>query len=276
MTDTTNAAVPVIDDANFEMYTENAPWGGRCGTVAPKHGYKSVVPFSVPLIPREQWPQLIAEQARTQSRLSDLVAAGDRGQPIPHLDQNGQGFCWAYSTAHAIIACSARDGQPYRRLSAHAVACKIKNFRDQGGWNPLSAEFAINRGFPTVETWPEQSMSRSYDTAETWEEAKRYRITEGYMDLTPRAWDRNLTFDQLATCLLCRIPCPVDFMWWGHSVCALDLLEVDGSRPLHDIARWGVGIWNSWKNWGRNGYGIIKGRKAVPDGACAVGVVTQS
>ena len=270
------AGLVVIDDDNFRDHLEGGSEAkdGLCGTIAPRGGYRSVRRFDVPLIPRSEWPERIAQMEREQSRLSDLMNRGDNGQQIKHLDQNGQGYCWAYSTATAITACRARDGQPYHRLSAHAVACRIKNFRDQGGWNPQSAEFAMEHGYPTVATWPEKSMSRSHNNERTWDEAKNFRITEGFMDLAPSAWDRNLTFDQLMTCLLKRIPCPTDFMWWRHSVCALDPIEVDSSRPLSDPNRWGVGIGNSWRGWGTNSYGVLKGRKAIPDGACAVSAVT--
>jgi len=185
--------------------------------------------------------------------------------------------CWAYSTAAAIIACRIRDNQPYVRLSAHAVAFKIKNGKDQGGWNPLSVEFAIKTGYPDVSVWPEKSMNRTHDNTATWLNAARNKIVDGWMELTPPVYDRNLTFDQLMTCLLLRIPCPVDYSWWGHSVCAVDPVEVDSSLPLSDIRRWGVRIWNSWTdNWGTLGMGVLAGNKAVPNGATACKGTTQS
>lgn len=275
----------VIDDSNWLEHVEARVDGNLMGrgyvprdyTRNPVGSYAGVKPFDLPLIPRNEWSSRIKDRVESQSTLADLRTIGDNGKHIKSLDQNGNGFCWAYSTAAAITACRIRDNQPYVRLSAHAVACKIKNFRDEGGWNPLSVEFAIKNGYPDVSAWPEKSMSRQYDTTATWLNAARHKITDGWMDLTPPVYDRNLTFDQVFTSVLLHIYCPVDYNWQGHSVCAVDPIEVDSSLPLSDINRWGLRIWNSWTdNWSALGMGVYRGNKAVPDGATACKGTTQS
>lgn len=273
----------VIDDSNWQQFAgrDIVVDGDRMGRgmthdyEAEPVGFGAVQDFDIPLIPRDEWRERIAHMKATKTRLSDIRNVGNDGRLIDAYDQNGQGYCWAYSTMAAITMARAVANEPYVRLSGHAVGCKIKSWRDEGGWNPLSVQFAIEHGYPPVSHWPEKSMSRQYDTPETWAEAKKYRITEGFMQLRPAVYDRNLTFDQLMTCLLLRIPCPVDLMWWRHSVCAIDPLDYGGS--IHDQNTWGIGILNSWRNsWGENGYGEIRGRKAVPDGATAIKVVTLS
>jgi hypothetical protein len=275
----------VIDDDNYEQYIDATIDGNLMGkgyverdySRDPVGSYEGVSEFNIPLIPRNEWSSRIKDIEQSQSTYADLRTIGNRGEHVKSLDQNGQGYCWAYSTASAITCCRIRDNQPYVRLSAHAVAFKIKNGRDEGGWNPLSVEFAIKNGYPDVSAWPEKSMSRQYDTTATWLNASRHKIVDGWMELTPPVYDRNLTFDQLMTCLLLRIPCPVDYSWWRHSVCACDGAEVDSSLPLSDIRRWGVRIWNSWTdNWGTQGMGVLVGNKAVPNGATACKGVTQS
>jgi len=88
------------------------------------------------------------------------------------------------------------------------------------------------------------------------------------MDMDVAAYDRELSFDQVATCLLSRIPVVVDFNWWSHSVCGCDLVELDRSLELYDVNRWGIRIWNSWRDsWGTAGMGVLAGNKARPDGA---------
>lgn len=276
----------VIDDNNWQHYAGDVIVDGdRMGRgmdhdynaePSPVGAVEGVEPFDIPVIPREEWPERIADMIETRSRLSDIRERGDAGQRIKSYDQNGQGYCWAYSTGSAITLARAVAYQPYKRLSCHAVAWKIKNGRDEGGWNPLSVEFGMKHGYPTVDLWPEKSMNGRYDRSETWDEAKGYRITEGWMALTPPVYDRNLTFDQLMTCLMLRIPCPVDLMWWRHSVCACDPLDFSpGQRGgLEDQNRWGIRIWNSWRDaWGEAGMGEIRGRKAIPDGATAIKVV---
>ena len=221
-------------------------------------------PSDIKLIPKSDWSQRIKEQARLKARLSDA-----RGS-IPSLDQNGQGFCWAYSTTSVVTILRAINNQPYKRLSAHAVACKIKNFRDEGGWCGLSAKFQKETGCPTIDQWPEKSMSRANDRPEVWENAALHKVTEDWVDLTRDVYDQNLSFEQLATCLLIGIPCAVDFSWWSHSVCALDLVEVESGS-------YGLLILNSWTDaWSDRGTGILRGRKALPDSAVALRVTGGS
>lgn len=219
-------------------------------------------PSDIPEIPQSDWDAIIDEQEAEESSLEHIW----HRKGYQHLDQNGQGYCWAYSGATAIMAARARDNQPYERLSAHAVACKIMDFKDKGAWCGLSAKFFEEHGCPTVKTWPEKSMSRSHDTAATWEEAKRFKVTENYVDLTVSVWDRNLTFKQVASCLLQNIPVQVDFNWWAHSVCAVRLMRIERGS-------YGFRIINSWPRWGDKGFATLQGNRTIPDGAVATRTV---
>ena len=180
------------------------------------------------------------------------------------------GNCWAYGTASAVTLLRALQGLPYRRLSAHAIGCMVKGYRDQGGWGAQSLDFVKERGIPDVDHWAEKSMSRSNDRPETWVNARKHRVTEGFVELNAPVYDRDLTFDQKMTCLLNRIPVVCDYMWWGHCVCAADPVEVEpGSFGSRD--------WNSWGDgWSAKGMGIIRGDKAVPDNAVAPRVATAA
>jgi hypothetical protein len=217
-------------------------------------------PSELHLIPRPEWSDRLKEQERAGARLSDI-----RGD-WPALDQNGQGYCWAYSTTSAVMLLRSVNNQPYVRMSAHAIGCKVKNFRNEGGWCGLSAKFHRENGCPSVAMWPEKSMSRSNDRADVWSNAALHKVTEDWVDLTRDVYDQNLTFNQVATCLLSGIPCAVDFNWWSHSVCGADLVEVEPGS-------FGLRILNSWSNsWGERGAGILRGSKAIPDEAVAMRV----
>lgn len=224
-------------------------------------------PSEMPLIPRSEWDARIEEQERLQSSLEHVRLTGDNGAPIRSLNQGSEGFCWAYSVTGTVMLARAVALQPYVRLSAHAVGCKVKNFKNEGGWCGLSAKFIREHGVPSVGHWAETSMARKYDTAETWANAAKYRITEDWVDLTRPVWGQNLTFDQVATCLLLDIPCALDYNHWGHSVCGLRLVRVEAGS-------YGIKIWNSWADsWGDRGMGVLRGNKAVPDGAVATRTV---
>lgn len=169
--------------------------------------------------------------------------------------------CWAHSSTSAVLLLRALEGQPYADLSAFAVACIIKRFRDQGGWGAESLEFIAERGIPTSEFWPQQSMRRENDNEATWNNARLHRVTE-WMDM------EGGNKAQLVTCLLSGIPVVSDFNWWGHSVCTMDLVSIKPFRTR---------IWNSWgDNWSDNGAGILEGGKAVPNGMIAPRVMTAS
>ena len=231
------------------------------------------VPFSIddmPLIPMEEWPERIADMEANKSRLSDMYRKGNSGQKIPSLDQNGQGYCWAYSTAACIQALRCKANAPYVQLSAHSVACVIKNFRDQGGWGAASLEFAVARGYVPTSLWPAKSMSRSNDTEANWKAALEFRVTEGWVDLEPAAYDRYISAKQVGTCLMNRVPVIGDFNWWGHSVGVFDLVDVYSNKNATDIRRYGTRIMNSWTdNWGDLGFGVLKDSKAFPNGGAA-------
>lgn len=227
-------------------------------------GYAAAIPpANIELIPQSEWSRLIKEGEASKSFLSHIRDRGNNGGPIQSLDQNGQGYCWSYGTAAAVTLLRAKANLPHVRLSAHAVACKIKNFRDEGGWGALSLDFALVNGYPSVEAWPEKSMSRSYDTPATWADAAKYRPDEGFVDLASAVYDRDLSFAQTITCLLRRVPVVVDLDWWGHCVVACDPVETSPGQ-------FGIRIWNSWSDsWGERGMGVLAGNKAIPSNAVA-------
>lgn len=271
---------PIIDDGNWKRFVDYRVDGRRMArglvprdlTKFPVGCYAAAPAWSpdAPTIPRSEWSARIKEMEETKSRLSDLRNIGDNGRRIQSLDQNGQGYCWAYSTTAAIMLLRLKQGLPYVRLSAHAVGCMVKGYRDQGGWSAQSLDFIRDRGVPSVQHWAEKSMSRANDKPETWQNAARHRPTEGFVELSAPVYDRDLTFDQVMTCLLDRIPVPVDLMWWGHAVCAVDPVEVERGS-------FGIRIWNSWRDsWGEFGMGVIRGSKAIPDNAVAPRVVHSS
>lgn len=278
----------VIDDNNYLEHTkavvdgETVSYGlvpRNYGThpVGSIVGVPSWDPKEIKLIPRSEWSSRIKDKQQQQSQLSDIRLSGDAGAIVTSLDQNGKGYCWAHSATHAVMLNRMVANYPYVPLSAYAIACVIKNFRDEGGWGALALDKIIKDGIPPQSFWPQQSMNRQYNSVATWNAAKNYRVTGGWCDLSVAPYDRDLSFDQAMTCLLMDLPCILDFNWWGHSVCGLDAYEFDSSLPLSDINRWGIRIWNNWSDrWSDRGMGLLRGNKAVPNGAVASRVVTAA
>jgi len=295
----------LIGDHNWQQHVEAVVDGQttkrglipRDYSVQPVGSIDGIVSFGsrIQTIPRSEWSERCRDKVKYKSRLSDIRNTGNNGQKIPSLDQNGQGYCWAYSSTACVMLARAAMGQPYVRLSAHSVACVIKGFRDEGGWGAHSAEYIQKKGVAPVSHWPEKSMSRSHNTEATWQEALKYRIAEGWMDLEVAAYNRRLTFEQTATGLLLNMPGVGDFNWWGHSVALMDL--VDG-RPNRYLTRsesgklatlaefelmwgfntesdgFGIGILNSWTDgWGESGTSTLTGSKATPNGGVVIETV---
>lgn len=221
-------------------------------------------PFDLPLIPESEWQSRLDARIAAKAQGSDIRNKGMNGAPMPSRDQNGKGYCWAHSSTSAAMMVRAYQAEPYADLSAYAVACIIKQYRDEGGWGSESLEFIATRGIPTSEFWPQQSMSRANDKPETWANAGLHKFTE-WMDLADSG---AAVKQQLVTALLCGLPVVVDYNWWSHSVCAIDLVSLNPFR---------IRIWNSWGDgWSENGTGILEGSKALPNGALAARVMTGS
>lgn len=226
-------------------------------------------PTELKLTPKSDWSAIIKEKEALNARLSDVrLNALPGGGMIPGLDQGQVGYCWAHSTTHTVMLDRMMRNERYVPLSAYSVAATIKKGADQGGWCGLSAQFGREKGFASQEKWPQgdRNYSKYINDPSVVADMAKYRIIEDWVDLTKPVYLQNLSFDIVATLLLSDIPCAVDFNWWGHSVCALDLVEVEAGS-------FGIRIWNSWGDkWSDRGMGVLRGTQAIPDGAIATRV----
>ena len=251
----TQHIAPIVDGQKVMRGLAPRDWVRHpCGSIP------GVPETAVQKIPRSEWSDRIKELEDKKALLSDVRNIGNNGQRIVSRNQGSRGYCWAHSTVSAAIIARAKDNQPYADLSAYAIACIIKGYRDQGGWNGESMQFLRDRGCPTSEFWGQQSVSRSNDNPKTWENAAKYKDTE-WEDIPDR------DFDMLMTHLLLGHPCPLDLNWWSHSICACDPVEIEKGS-------YGVRIWNSWGDgWSDAGMGVLTESKARPDGSIALCVM---
>ena len=294
----------IIGDHNWTSHTQPQVIDGevksmglipRDFSAVPVGSIPGVKLFPFQPIPRSEFKERIAEQLQAKRRNSDFRRKGNKGNIMPSLDQNGQGFCWRYSIAMATMVQRAIRGLPYVRLSAHVGVCIVKNFRDEGGWCGLGLKNQIEFGCPSVEFWPEKSMSRSNDTPAMRANAALYKVTEGLWDFNLPDWGQKLSFEYDVTARLLNFVIAEDYSWWSHSVCGLDIIDGETQRtvtraesgkildlPTFDIV-WGMnnpvtqGLGkrdiNSWTDsYGDMGEFILTGNKAIADGAVAIGV----
>lgn len=223
-------------------------------------------PSAIALIPKSEWSARIKEKERTKSNLSNLLLSAG----IPSTDQNGHGYCWAYSTGGCVQAVREFNSQPYIRLNPHSVAATIKKGADQGGWCGLSCRFLMEHGIAPMGTgdgeWPEHSRRYQDFEPKCRERMEQFKVSEGWINLSLADYDQEMSFDMVASCLLANIPCALDFNWWGHSVAGFDLVEVSSNA-------FGIRIRNSWGDgWGDKGFSVLTGSKCIPDNAVGLRV----
>ena len=273
MADFYKGNIPIIDTEsnafNDVLFPKDQAFGlvPRDYAIDPPDMFASP-PSEMELIPESEWDARYDEQEELKSSLEHIYLSGPNGTPaFINLDQNGHGYCWAYSTGQSIMIDRLKRNLSPVRLNPHATAAIIKRGRDEGGWCGLSAKFGRENGYAIEGNgpgqWPLHSRNLQFDTPALRAEMAKYKIDEEWVDLTRSVYDQNLTRAQLATSGFMNIPGPGDYNWWGHSVCRLRWVRVERGN-------WGQLILNSWKNWGRHSLSVLTGSKAVSNGALAI------
>lgn len=273
MPDLYKNSIPIIDTESSAFDDVLFPKDQTFGLIPRDYAIDPPEMFSSPpaemdLIPESEWDARYDEQEELKSSLEHIYLSGPNGTPaFINLDQNGHGYCWAYSTGHSIMIDRLKRNLAPVRLNPHATAAIIKRGRDEGGWCGLSAKFGRENGYAIEGNgpgqWPLHSRDLRFDTPALRAEMAKHKIDEEWVDLTRSVYDQNLTRAQLATSGFMNIPGPGDYNWWGHSVCRLRWVRVERGN-------WGQLILNSWKNWGRFGLSVLTGSKAVSNGALAI------
>ncbi len=232
-------------------------------------------PNEMEIIPESEWDARYDEQEKYKSSLEHIFLNGPNGEPaFVNLDQNGNGYCWAYSTGHSIMINRLAQNLPLVRLNPHGPAAIIKHGADEGGWCGLSAKFARESGYPVEGTgpgqWPKWSRDyKTYDTPECRAQMALHMLTEEWTDMTRQVYDQNLTQTQVATCGFNNVVGPRDYNWWSHSVCGIRWVRIAKGN-------WGQLILNSWKGWGRYGLAVLQGSQKVCNGGLGVRMTTAS
>lgn len=257
----------VIDDSNYRQFLRageplmvgNRGYVGRNYETHPlgKVGYASRFALDIP--DRSTWPEMIKDIAAAKARLKDLFDY----RKMQVLNQGQTNFCWVNGVIMAYMMGRARAGLPHLSLSPASVACKITNFKNEGGWGGWAIEGINKFGICTTDIWPANAIDRRYDTPETKQYAARHKVSE-WLDLKPKS------FGEVAACLLAGWAVPAGLMWWGHLICYFDLVQIGRDD-------FGVLFPNSWgPDWEDHGFGVLHESKATPDEANAIRVVAAT
>lgn len=260
----------IIDDSNWHRYADpraNEEVGNSRGLIPRDFSRQPVGSlgyarsFDLPLIDRAEWPERIADHEKYGS---DITSVGKR-RGVELSFQNGVGYCWIFAVAKAVELARVMAGLPHVPLSPASVGCKIKNFRDQGGWCGEGVEYVMDgSGFVPTSMWPDYSLKRSHDTAAADAERPKYSITEVTELISVMERKPSNMFDRMATCELNGFPICAGHNWWGHAVCHATLVKV-GANSYGNL------IWNSHRK-----FQVLEESRAAAEDAIAIRVTTAS
>ncbi len=245
----------IIDDGNYQeavaemtQRQRDMEQLGQAGCLLRRIPYGQIphVPKAtevIKLIPREEWPGLIAEGKGTW--LYDLT----RGKLKPH-DQGRTNYCWAHGSVRAEEVTRVFEGQTPLILSAESVAVPLTGGRNRGGYPEEALHQMRNYGACEQSLWPLNDRNEKNANRSWAQNAKLHRVIR---------WADVQGFDMQMTCALKRRAVPIGLGWWSHLVCQLDPIHYGGTD-------FGVGCDNSWgPDYGDNGYFELHERRGTAD-----------
>jgi hypothetical protein len=207
--------------------------------------------FNLPRMTERDILEMIREKDAKNAWLTVLC---DRANS-PVKNQQRTNYCWINSVVRCVEVRRVAQGLPYVELSPASVGAIIKRYRNEGGWGGEGLKLMTEIGVAPADLWPCNAIDPQYDNAAS-REARRRFIVSKWME-----FDRG---DKLAvyTAIVNDFPASLGIPAWGH--------EVAGTRLAANRGRIQVVIDNSWSTaWGDNGRGLLTGRYADFDDACA-------
>lgn len=205
------------------------PHGKKTGCLPRVSGLGEWCPLAaerIPLIPRDEWPDLM-EKVRN-SQLCYHV-----------MDQNGVGSCAAEACTGALMLARELEGQERVILNPWYLYHYSSGGEDKGSSIDENLRLARERGIASQAVWPRSKGWRATPTAEANEDAARHTIEEFY-DCT--------SVDELVSGILSGFVAEFGYNpRGGHAVVACDTLSMSTFKFL-----------NSWGNWGDKGFGTLR------------------
>lgn len=218
--------------------------------------YGSPEADQIGLIPVGDYPDMIPQPADYQAIIEDCIAK--QQFPIHHYyrafgnsyvwNQDGWGYCWAYSLAMSVMLSRAAEGMQHVVLSPFSLSWLV-NDRNAGYYLDSAINGARQRGLATMEYCPEFTMNKKSG----WQQnALLHRPTE-WWDCSPS----NMTGHCIAVLRTGR-PLYMAYNWWNHALCIVGM-------------RWSNGVvWQIRNSHGESDVIEGQGSKWTPDEAYGV------
>lgn len=217
-------------------------------------------PFPIPLIPRSEWPDRIADLERRKALVSDAM----KDAKVPVLNQGSLPYCHAFAPAAALMGLRAIQGLPFKMLSAGSIGGPATGYKATGAWIGSDLKVIRTLGVSTTEFVPEKQVSRSGWKPGAAEEALTNRVIEWY------ELPRQQIFDYMMTALLLGFPVCDAYTWWGHATFAADpYMSKDRKFGHRNRNSWGPG-------YGEDGWFVMMEGKGTPYEAYVPRVITPS
>jgi hypothetical protein len=194
------------------------------------------------LVPRDQWPDLIAKKDEEKSWLEDICRAAS----LKVKDQNGRSLCHGYAVAHVMEVQRLVQAHPYVELSAESITGQMNGFRDAGGMPDDDMAVAVEYG-----ACPASMMDKPWSLSPNrwnpnWKtERLNYRVSE-WIDLELGG---SKTFDAQCTAAFLGIPFAMGVAWWSHAFASGFRVVLLGKN------RYALRCRNNWgADYGDDGY----------------------
>ena len=240
----------IINDDNFTQFIHGGSRGyfGMFERSEDREGCKTFQDLGIPLIPEDDWDDVISDLQRNKATIRDLCQ--DMG--LPCLDQSRTNYCWVNAPTHCCEIMRLCETGRVLSYSPASAGAPIKRFRNVGGWGSQALEFFKTDGLNETADWPANSISRTHYTDANQEKAKDNIVLE---------WFVLNSWQERGSCILAGIPTADGYSWWSHEVCGTGLKI--GSHDLEIRNSWGM-------SWGEDGFGFLTGRKKQAGDSVAI------